>query len=232
MTHTDTPKRVLVIDDDPALLEVLSEHLKDAGYLVYLAESAAIGIRRLFESHPDLVVLDVMMPRMDGWEACARIREATDAPIVMLTAKGAPIDKLRGFRLGVDDYVTKPCDFAELLARIAAILRRIPRPPSVPEVYTSGDLTVDLTERRVLRASRAIELTPTEFRLLAVLAQNQGRSLSHEQLLEAVWNPALRDDPHGIKRYIWYLRQKIEPDPSNPQFILTDRGFGYRLSRD
>src|SRR4030042_6070447 len=95
MMHTDTPKRVLVIDDDPALLEVLSEHLKDAGYLVYLAESAAIGIRRLFESHPDLVVLDVMMPRMDGWEACARIREATDVPIVMLTAKGAPIDKLR-----------------------------------------------------------------------------------------------------------------------------------------
>jgi len=233
MSQSSSPKKILVIDDDPILLEVLAEHLRDAGYQPATAEGGAAGIRCLYQTRPDLVVLDVMMPRMDGWETCARIREATDVPVIMLTAKGAPLDKLRGFRLGVDDYVTKPCDFAELLARINAVLRRTARPsPDALEIYTSGDLTVNISERRVTRARHPIALTPTEFRLLAALAQQQGRPLSHDQLLGAVWNPALHDDPHGVKRYIWYLRQKIEIDPANPQHILTERGYGYRLARD
>jgi len=225
-----TPK-VLLIDDDHALLTLLGQYLKRAGFHVLHAENGAEGVRLLREERPDIVVLDIMMPRMDGWETCQRIRKFSDVPVVMLTAKGEEADKLKGFRMGVDDYVTKPFSFAELAARIGAILQRGRR--MVPETrrFIFDNLIVDLDEHLVLRDGTPIELTPTEFRVLCCLVENAGRVVPPEQLLERVWGPEYADATGYIRRYIWYLRQKIEEDPSNPRFILTEREFGYRFTR-
>ncbi len=222
---------VLVIDDDVVLRELLGEHLRDAGYTPLLAADGLQGLRLLFEHRPALVVLDVMMPGMDGWETCQRIRELSDVPIIMLTAKGETDDRLRGFDLGVDDYVVKPFDFRELIARIGAVLHRAQRaagrPAHGPLVYS--DLVIDLNQQRVLRNGRVIHLTPTEFRLLACLAERPGRVCSTEALLERVWGPEYRGQNEYVKRYIWMLRRKLEDDPQHPRRILTERGYGYLL---
>jgi len=226
-------QRVLLIDDDAALLTLLGQYLERVGYTVLHAENGAEGIRLLREEHAGIVVLDIMMPRMDGWETCTRIRKFSNVPVIMLSAKEDEADKLKGFRLGVDDYVTKPFSFAELAARIGAILQRGTRSTKQAKLrrYTFGNLTVDVDEHLVLRNGQPIDLTPTEFRLLCCLIENAGHVLSRELLLERVWGPEYCDATGYIRRYIWYLRQKIEDDPASPRLILTEREFGYRFAR-
>lgn len=224
---------ILVIDDDKTLLRLLNEALSKAGFQVILASNGIDGLQELYARQPDLVILDVMMPRMDGWETLSRIRQLSRVPVIMLTAKDAEADKVRGFNLGVDDYVTKPFSFAELTARAQAVLRRVrENAPPRHKRYVSGDLVLDVDAHRVTKRGKTIELTPTEFRLLVTLAENAGRVLTHEQLLEKVWGYDAGEDTGYIKRYIWYLRQKLEDDPTNPQHILTERGFGYSFAAD
>lgn len=221
-------EKILIIDDDTTLLDLLGEHLTAAGYETGRAESGAEGLALVETAEPDLVVLDVMMPGMDGWEVCRRLRRLSDVPIIFLTAKDEEMDKLRGFRLGVDDYVTKPFSFAELTARIGAVLARTKGTTSRQGVL-SGDLHIDFTQRRVTVAGAPIELTPTEYRLLEVLARHPHRPIPTEMLLKKVWGPAYAGESEHVKHYIWSLRKKIEADPGDPRHILTERGYGYRL---
>ncbi len=223
---------VLVIDDDTTLTGLIAEYLNKAGYHALTAVSGVAGLQAFHEHRPDLVVLDVMMPKMDGWKVCERMREISDVPIIMLTAKGEERDRLHGFRLGVDDYVIKPFSFAELAARIKAILVRGRHVPSDarPQVVICKNLSIDLGEQRVTRDDQPVHLTPTEFRLLAVLAERPGRAFSPSTLLARVWEDEY-SDMENVKRYVHYLRQKLENDPENPELILTERGFGYYLAK-
>lgn len=229
-----TQGTVLVIDDDKTLLRLLQEALSKAGYQVILTSNGIDGLQEMYARQPDLVLLDVMMPRMDGWETLSRIRQISRVPVIMLTAKDGEQEKVRGFSLGVDDYVTKPFSFAELVARAGAVLRRAHTsvPAAKNKRYSSGDLVLDVDAHRVTKGGKLVELTPTEFRLLETLAEHAGRVLTHEQLLEKVWGYDAGEDTGYIKRYIWYLRQKLEDDPTNPQHILTERGFGYSFAAD
>ncbi len=223
---------ILVIDDDTTLIDLIAEYLNKAGYHTLTAASGLTGLQAFHEHRPDLVVLDVMMPKMDGWKVCERMREISDVPIIMLTAKGEERDRLRGFRLGVDDYVIKPFSFAELAARIKVILARGRHTPSDArsQVVNCKNLSIDLGERRVERNGQPVHLTPTEFRLLAVLAERPGRAFSPDTLRTRVWGGDYFD-VENVKRYIHYLRQKLEDDPENPELILTERGFGYYLAK-
>jgi DNA-binding response OmpR family regulator len=223
---------VLVIDDDSTLLGLLAEHLSKGSYRVITAVSGTEGLETFQEHHPDLVILDVMMPKMDGWKTCEHLRENSDIPIIMLTAKGEEQDRLRGFRLGVDDYVVKPFSFAELVARVGAVLarsRRISAEGRSPRV-ARGNVVIDLAARRVTRAGESVRLTPTEFRLLAALAEQPGQMLAPRDILIKVWGNEYADDVENVKRYIHYLRQKLEEDPEHPQLIMNERGFGYFLA--
>ena len=223
--------RILIVDDDLTLIELLSQCLEKTGYKVLSATNGIDGLQMVYKNKVDLIILDVMMPRMDGWETCSRIREISDVPIIMLTAKDQEADALKGFQCGVDDYVTKPFSFAELTARVKAILQRARKAPPDKQrrVYAFDELVVDADNSQVTVRGKPVSLTPTEFQLLLNLAENAGRILSHEQLLSQVWGPEYVGETGYVKRYVWYLRQKIEDDPSNPQYILTERGFGYRL---
>lgn len=226
-------QHLLFIDDDDALHDLLGQYLSQAGYAVSHALNGLTGIEQLSAASVDLVLLDIMMPGMDGWETCRRIRQISTAPIIMLTAKGEEVDKLRGFQLGVDDYVTKPFSFAELAARIKAVLARAARTAKSSAAQQHyGDLTIDFERHLILRGEHIINLTPTEFRLLQALVRQAGRTCPAEQLLEEVWGPEYIDDTGYIRRYIWFLRQKIEPDPAHPRYIHTEREFGYRFEAD
>jgi len=220
---------LLLIDDEATLLELLSSHLQTAGYHVLTAKDGPSGLRLAAEAQPDLVVLDVMMPGMDGWEVCERLRDGLHMPIIMLTAKSEEMDKLRGFRLGVDDYVTKPFSFAEVAARVGAVLARATHLSAATHRTTSADLTIDFDQRRVTVAGQLADLTPTEYRLLATLARHAGQPVSTEQLLLDAWGPEYAGEIEHVKHVIWALRRKIESDPGDPKHILTERGFGYRF---
>ncbi len=222
--------KILLVDDDPTLLALLSKFLQKGEYSVLAAASAAEALRLAYSEQPDLVILDVMMPGMDGWELCARLRELASLPIIILSARSSEADKLRGFRLGVEDYVTKPFSLAELAARIRVVLQRNqPKPSPADTIYTTGDWTVDMAKRRVLRGNELILLTPTEFRLLQYLIQKQGQPVSEATLAEEVWGADREGAATLVRRYIWLLRQKLEADPEHPTRILTVRGFGYRI---
>lgn len=225
----DTLGTVLVIDDDKTLLRLVQEALNKAKFHVILATNGIDGLQELYARQPDLVLLDVMMPRMDGWETLSRIRQLSHVPVIMLTAKDGETDKLRGFTHGVDDYITKPFSFVELVARAQAVMRRSNERQvgSKARRFVNGALVIDVDAHRVTKGGKLVELTPTEFRLLQTLAENSGRVLTHEQLLESVWGYDTGEDTGYVKRYIWYLRHKLEDDPTNPQYILTERGFGY-----
>ena len=220
---------ILLIDDDQTLCELVSDHLQMAGYQTISVPDGSSGIKRVSDAKPDLVVLDVMMPGMDGWQVCQHIREVSSVPIIMLTAKDEEIDKLRGFRLGVDDYVTKPFSFAELTARVRAVLSRIARSASSIHSLTSGDLTIDFDQHRVTHAGQIIELTRTEYRLLETLALHPDRTVATERLVEAVWGPEYAGEVEQVKHFVWMLRKKIETDPGDPKHLITERGFGYRF---
>ncbi|HEX9676627.1 MAG TPA: response regulator transcription factor [Anaerolineales bacterium] len=220
---------ILLIDDDSTLLELLAGHLRTAGYSPLVAADGRSGLRLATEASPDLVVLDVMMPGVDGWEVCQKLRQVSAVPIIMLTAKGEEIDKLHGFHMGVDDYVTKPFSFAELAARVGAVLARGGAGERAAARVIRGDLVIDFDQHRVLARGRAVELTPTEYHLLEILARTPGRTVPSEHLLRQVWGPEYAGEIGHVKHYIWSLRKKIEADPGNPRHILTERGFGYRF---
>ncbi len=220
---------VLLIDDDPMLLELLSDHMGTAGFHPMIATDGASGLCLAVDAQPSLVVLDVMMPGMDGWQVCERLREQSPVPIILLTAKSEEFDKLRGFRLGVDDYVTKPFSFAELVARVRAVLSRAVPGRSRMHRLTSGDLVIDFDQRRVTVAGRAVDLTPTEFRLIQSLARQPNRTVATDRLLNEVWGAEYAGEIEHVKHFIWALRKKIEADPGDPQHIITERGFGYRF---
>jgi len=222
--------KILLVDDDATLRHLFSEFLRQSAFEVAVAANGQEALRLAYSERPSLVILDVMMPGMDGWETCARLRELSDVPIILLTAKATEADKLRGFRLGADDYVTKPFSFAELTARIQAVLARSrPAPGTEHRIRTLGDLVIDLDRRQVEAHGQAMALTPTEFRLLECLAQKGGQAVAEVELVQEAWGEYKHDDAGAVRRYIWLLRQKIEIDPSQPKHILTVRGFGYRL---
>lgn len=221
--------KILLIDDDPTLLDLLSQYLEEAGYEVFTAGNGTVGMKLAYNEQPDLVLLDVMMPGMDGWEICARLREMTQVPIVMVTAKSSEADKLRGFRLGVDDYVTKPFSFAELVARVQAVLARANMPEKNTGYATYGNIKLDMKKYQASVDDRVVELTPTEFRLLEALVRRQGQVATETELIQEVWGEYRQEDDSMVRRYILMIRKKIESDPSNPTLLLTVRGFGYRL---
>jgi two-component system KDP operon response regulator KdpE len=229
-------KKILVVDDEPTQLRLVEQVLTAKGYHVLKAGSGQEALRTIFEQKPDLVLLDVVMPGVDGWQTCSRIREVTDMPIIMLTGKrNTEEDIVRGLDAGADEYLTKSLGNRELVARVRAALRRAER-PSYPDTkkkarFSNNYLTVDVAERKVIVNGEKLKLTPREFRLLALLVENADRVLSHQQVLENVWGWEYIDDVDYVRIYISHLRQKIEPDPSQPKYILTEPGVGYYFQK-
>ena len=222
--------RVLVIDDEEDVRLLVAELLRRAGYDVLEAADGRAGLRILHQSVPDLVVLDVSMPNLDGWQTLERIRDLSDVPVIMLTARDGELEKVRGLKAGADDYVTKPFGRQELLARVEALLRRGSEPLVIDD-YDDGVVAIDVAQRRVLVRGKEAQLTPLEFKLLSAFVQNPNQVLSRDQLLELVWG-----DPYGVsgdqvKLYVGYLRRKLEPDQPDAAPIETVRGFGYRYRK-
>ena len=226
---TTSNQTILLIDDDATLRDLLAEHLQTAGYKVLSAPDGSIGLKTFAEARPDLIVLDVMMPGMSGWDVCEQIRLKSVTPIILLTAKSEEIDKLRGFRLGVDDYVTKPFSFAEMIARVGAVLIRAQYGAAPMHALTSGDLSMDFDQHRVTVSGQPVDLTRTEYRLLETLARHLNKTVSTEQLIDEVWGPTYAGEVEQVKHFIWTLRKKIEMDPGDPKHLITERGFGYRF---
>jgi two-component system, OmpR family, KDP operon response regulator KdpE len=227
--------RVMVVEDEPRLLRLVRALLQSEGFEVVAATTGEEALQLSESAALDLVLLDLLLPGdVDGYEVCRRIRESSHVPIIMLTAKAQEHDKLRGFDLGADDYLTKPFSSRELLARVKAVIRRnsLHREPDVAAVVTLGGLTVDLDRRRVTVEGTEVNLTATEYSLLAELAQNAGRVMMHSELLARVWGPEYRDETEYLRTYIRYLRRKIEQDPSHPRYILSRPGIGYYLTSE
>jgi two-component system KDP operon response regulator KdpE len=227
-------KKILVIDDDTGLLTLLKLGLEREGFSVVTAESGKEGLRQAYETRPDLIILDIMMPGMDGWLTCQRLRYVCDTPIIMLTARTDKDDVLKGLSLGADDYLTKPCSFDELKARIHTTLRRAGTSKSEDwrAVYDDGNLYIDIVGEKVLRHSQPVHLTPTESRLLMYLVSQRARIVPHRELLLSVWGPKYVDEVGYLSVYIRYLRRKIEDDPANPHYIRTRWGVGYYFAGD
>jgi DNA-binding response OmpR family regulator len=219
---------VLVIDDDADIRGLLRELLERAGYEVAEGANGRDGLRALYASSPDLVLLDVSMPELDGWQTLERIRDVSDVPVVMLTARAAELEKVRGLKAGADDYVTKPFGRQELLARVEAHLRRVGERTEQPGTYADGLLAIDFAQREVTVNGTLVMLTPLEFKLLSTFVRNPNQVLSHEQLLELVWGDALSGSRARTKLYVGYLRQKLATADDGESPIETVRGFGYR----
>ena len=229
-------KLVLIIDDDPAFLRMVSQVLSRQEYNLLTANSGQEGLRLLFEHKPDLVLLDVVMPKMDGWQVCERIRDISDVPIIMLTGKRVEEEDIaRGLEHGADDYLIKPVGNKEMVARVRAVLRRadLAAANQKKEAVTYHDdyLSVDIGKRRITVSGYQIKLTPREFRLFSLLVENAGQILSHQQLLEKVWGWEYTDDVDYVRIYISHLRHKIEPESGRPKYILTEPGIGYYFSK-
>ena len=224
-------KLILIVDDEARMRRFVRMNLELEGYNVIEAPNGMDAVNRVREDLPDLVLLDVMMPEMDGFEALRAIRQISTVPVIMLTIKDEEDDKVKGLHLGADDYVTKPFSPRELSSRIGAVLRRaaIPAPVGKSAIVIDEDLTVDFQRREVIVRGQRVKLRPTEYRLLYHLVNNAGWVMTHETLLSKVWGYEYRDDTHLLRLYITYLRQKIEPDPANPKYIFNERGVGYRF---
>jgi two-component system KDP operon response regulator KdpE len=224
-------RRVLIVDDEPNLVDAIRLYLEMEGYVILTAMSGKEALEKLRDLLPDLIILDVMMPGMDGFETLREIRKASNVPVIMLTARGEEDDKVRGLRLGADDYVAKPFSQRELSTRVQAVLRRAETPPLVAKttVEVDDDLTIDFSRAEVFLKGQRVQLTPTEYRLLYHLASNPGRVLPYETILSRVWGMEYREEEHYVRLYVNYLRQKIEPDPGKPKYIMTERGLGYRF---
>jgi DNA-binding response OmpR family regulator len=224
-------KRILVVDDEPRMIGFIRLNLEHDGYQVVEAHNGIEALDKVRTQLPDTIILDVMMPDLDGFETLRMLREFSSIPVIMLTAKGEENDKVRGLELGADDYVTKPFGARELTSRVKAVLRRaeMPNAPERALLKIDDRLSVDFNRREVLVAGEHIKLRPTEYRLLYHLIENAGWTVSHEQLLAKVWGYEYRDETHYVRLYVNYLREKIEEDPANPKYILTERGTGYRF---
>jgi DNA-binding response OmpR family regulator len=220
---------VLVVDDDGDVRALVAELLTRAGYDVSHAPNGREALKVLFDERPDLVLLDISMPELDGWGTLERIRELSDVPVLMLSALGAELEKVRALRAGADDYVTKPFGRQELLARVESVMRRAPA-PEVRDVYRDGRLEVDFSQRRVLAGEHPVELTPLEFRLLSAFVDHPGQLLAHDQLLELAWGGERGASRDQVKLYVGYLRRKLADGGVPPEAIETVRGFGYRYS--
>jgi DNA-binding response OmpR family regulator len=224
---SEADPRVLVVDDDPALAEVVARYLRREGFEVDYAADGATGLQRALSTLPDLVVLDLMMPGMDGFEVCRRLRRATAVPVVMLTARGEENDRIAGLDLGADDYVTKPFSPRELAARVRAVLRRAAPEAAPAALLTGGGVEIDTLAHRVRRCGEPVTLTTKEYDLLVCLLTNPGRAFRREELLEAVWGWSI-GDTSTVTVHVRRLREKIEDDASAPRHLTTVRGVGYR----
>ena len=224
-------KTILVVDDEPRIVEAVGMNLELEGYQVSSASNGYEALQKLTEDLPDLVILDVMMPEIDGFETLRKIREVSTVPVIMLTVRGEEIDKVKGLDLGADDYITKPFNPKELVLRIRAVLRRVEMPSPVPktEIRVDDNLSIDFSRCKVIIKGKEVHLRPTEYRLLYHLVSNAGQVLTHETLLRRVWGYEYRDEDHYLWLYITYLRKKIEDDPKHPKYILSERGIGYRF---
>jgi two-component system, OmpR family, KDP operon response regulator KdpE len=222
---------LLLADDDAKLVAALSIYLQRCGYHIITATDGLSALQQLYNHRPDLVLLDVMMPNMDGWEACRRMRELSSVPVMMLTARDQEEDKITGLRLGADDYIAKPFSMRELVARVEAVLRRskVAAPESNQVVIVDSELTIDRSRWEVRRHELPVPLTSTEMRLLFFLVESANHVLTHRQILEYVWGPEYATETDYAKLFIWRLRQKLEADPRHPKYILTERGIGYRF---
>lgn len=227
----DAPAHILVVDDEPDIVEFIGYNLEKEGYSVVVASNGQKALEAARERVPDLILLDIMMPEMDGWEVCRRLRELSDVPIIFLTARSEIRDVVKGLEMGADDYIVKPYDNDELVARVRAQLRRVPAPSISEElVFDGGDFRVNFLNREVRVRGRAVHLTPKEFNLLGVMVRDAGRVITRNELVTEAWGPEYSDAIDSLKLYIHYLRQKLEVDPQRPQYILTSRGVGYRFA--
>lgn len=224
-------QKILIIDDENATVQLLTMLLEDEGFEVIKAYRAEDGLRKAYRSHPDLVLLDVMMPGMSGWEVCRRLRELSDVPIIFLTARTEVKDVVKGLEMGADDYVVKPYENEELVARIRAHLRRSPSTSMSEElVFDGGKFRINFLNREVNVRGDIVHLTPKEFKLLGILAKNAGRVIPRQELVKEAWGPEYADATDSLKLYIHYLRQKVEVDAQTPEYVLTSRGVGYRFA--
>ena len=223
--------RLLIVEDDTDLVKALELYFSRAGWEVLVAKNGQEGLQKLYDERPNVVILDIAMPKMDGWEVCRRIRELSDVPILILTARAQEDERVKGLKLGADDYVVKPFSLKELEARVDAVMRRAraAKPQKTGILFANAELVIDADRLMVTRQGKHIDLTPTELRLLLLLAENVGRVLTHRQILEKIWGAEYADDLDYVKLFIYRLRRKIEGDPENPIYILSERGIGYRF---
>lgn len=229
--RSEKSMRVLVVDDEARMIDFIRMNLELEGFRVLAAYNGLEALDQVRKHNPDLIILDIMMPQIDGFEALRMLREFSSIPVIMLTAKGEEEDKVRGLELGADDYVTKPFGARELVSRVRAVLRRVQSMTEHGQATLQIDerLAVDFNQHAVIVEGNVIKLRPTEYRLLYHLIENVGWTVPHEQLLAKVWGYEYRDETHYVRLYINYLREKIEEDPANPKYILTERGIGYRF---
>lgn len=224
-------RSILVVDDEPRMIRFIRLNLEHDGYEVHEATSGQEALEQLRDRLPDIILLDVMMPELDGFETLEMIREISQVPVIMLTAKGDVEDRVKGLELGADDYMAKPFSPAELSSRVRAVLRRteMPGEPVHEPIVVDDRLELDFDRREIWVEGEKVSLRPTEYRLLYHLVKNAGWVVPHEQLLAKVWGYEYRDETHYLRLYINYLRKKLEEDPSDPKYILTERGVGYRF---
>lgn len=222
---------ILIVDDEPVIVESLAYSLRREGYDVTIAENGPDALELFERVHPDLIVLDILMPQMDGLEVCKRLRVKSSVPIIMLTARSDEVDKILGLEIGADDYIPKPFSFRELLARIRSLLRRVALDLQAEGggLVKVGSLTVDSVARRVMKNQMEVQLSAREFDLLFFLISQAGRACSRQELLNQVWGQDWTGDPRTLEFHVRWLRLKIEDDPTNPGFIQTVRGYGYRF---
>lgn len=228
-----TKATILAVDDEPHVRKLLKANLESSGYKVLTAADGEQALQMVESELPDLVILDLMLPRMDGYAVCHHIREFSTVPVIMLTARSAEVDLVHGFEVGADDYLTKPFSITELLVRVQAVLRRSKWPEEIVsrQGFKAGAIEIEYAQHRVTVEGEPIKLTPTEYRLLTYLASNANRVIMHRELLRAVWGPEYGEETEYLRVYVRYLRQKLEPDPSNPHYLITQPGAGYMFSQ-
>ncbi len=226
-----TADKILVVDDEPQIVRLVTMNLEAEGFQVVSAADGYEALEKVIRELPALVILDIMMPDMDGFETLKEIRKVSEVPVIFLSVRGQEFDRVRGLDLGADDYISKPFSPKELVSRVKAVLRRtgakIPSPKS--EIVVDDELRINFDQSKVIVRGKEVHLRPTEYRLLYQLVSNAGKLLSHETLLSRVWGHEYRDEDQYVRLYITYLRQKIEKDPKNPKYILSERGLGYRF---
>ena len=222
-------KKILVVDDEKKIVEIIQAYLERDGYQVISAFDGKAALNLAHSQHPDLIILDLMLPEMSGWDVCRMIRKESDVPIIMLTARDEVTDKIIGLEMGADDYVTKPFDTKELVSRVRAILRRAESKTGQKNIIQIADLYIDIEKRQVRRNEISVELTPNEFDILRIMAENPGRVFSRMQLLDKVQGDAYEGYERTIDSHIKNLRKKIEIDPDHPRYVITVHGVGYKL---